>query len=83
MSIGTESFGGYENLSALLGVPVTSLRTYQARSNRNRAAGTPSPGDLPLPVKTIGGSPVWDLDQIREWDKGRRHTAEWKARNQG
>jgi len=82
MSIGTESIGGYEDLSELLGVPIPSLRTYQARAARARREGTTTPADLPAPVKTIGNSPVWDLATIREWDKGRRHTEAWKARNQ-
>jgi len=82
MSISTD-FGGYADLSEILGVPVTSVRTYQARAARNRRNGAATGKDLPAPIKTIGNSPVWDLAQVKDWDKGRRRTAAWKARNQG
>jgi hypothetical protein len=83
MTIGTDQFGGYEELSELLGVTVPSLRVFQSRAEKNRRAGTTTPSDLPAPARVIGRTPIWDLDAVKAWDADRpRHTAAWKGRNQ-
>lgn len=50
-----------------LGVKRDSVHVYHTRAKRNRAAGTPKPGDLPEPDGQFGNSPVWLVETIERW----------------
>lgn len=51
----------------LLGIKPTSVRTMHGRSEQNRRAGRPRPGDMPPPDGRVGNSPVWEPETIEAW----------------
>ena len=51
------------------GVSEGSARQYHYLAEKNRAAGTPKAGDLPVPDYRLGGSPVWRERSLRKWIK--------------
>ncbi len=56
-----------DGIAALLGVAPNSARVYHTRATGNRRAGTPKPGDLPVPDVVLGGRPGWRRDTIDAW----------------
>ena len=68
----------YEELAEVLGVSLESARAYNSRATHHRKqaalTGDPSyvrPGDLPMPDRYAGQSPLWFRSTIDEWMKNR------------
>ncbi|MFT4471381.1 hypothetical protein ACMX2H_15875 [Arthrobacter sulfonylureivorans] len=65
---------GFQELADLLGIGLTSARTYHSRASfhRRQAALTGDrsivrPGDLPKPDGKFGNSPYWERRTIEKW----------------
>lgn len=65
---------GFQELSDILGIGLTSCRTYHSRAEHHRklAAETGDksyirPGDLPAPDGRFGRSPYWEKRTIDRW----------------
>lgn len=59
-----------EDVADAMGIKVSSLRVYAARSNKRRMDGLDSATNLPLPDFTFGRSPLWAESTIRDWRGG-------------
>ncbi|MGD9622360.1 MAG: hypothetical protein AB7G47_20245 [Mycolicibacterium sp.] len=59
------------DIATRMGWTPKTASNMQYRANRNRANGTPRPGDLPEPDQLYSGRPVWHIDTITAWETSR------------
>ncbi|MEU2426928.1 hypothetical protein ABZ619_38950 [Streptomyces sp. NPDC007851] len=60
-----------DEVAALIGVEPATMRTYNSRAKRRRAAGTATPADLPEPDRMWGKTPSWYRSTIERWRQDR------------